>query len=155
MKAPYFKPIVGAVYENSNGTKYLCVKSYDKDTAEFISPYSGWYVRAHGCHIKDNGQILWDTVTSFGFKFFYVRSSHISERTDKTPINDLDCYCHICSIELHGEIKDKDIYCTDEKAFLKALTEIFAEYHTEKTNEQTNEFDIPTIMIRETTNENK
>ena len=153
MKAPYFKPIVGAVYENSNGTKYLCVKSYDKDTAEFISIYSGWYLRALGCHKEDDGRIWWDTSTGLGFKYF--RCSYVSERTDKVLMNDLGYYCHICGVELHGEIKDKDIYCTDEKAFLKALTEIFTEYHTKKTNEQTNEFDIPTIMIRETTNENK
>lgn len=142
-KAPYFKPIVGELYKNTNGTKYLCVKSND-ERAEFISITSGWYLRALGCHQEPNGEIWWDTSTGVGFKFF--RYSYVSESTDKTFMSNLGYYYHICGVELHGEIIKNDVYCIDDQSFCVELTKIFEKYlHT--AGEDSKEFDIPTIML--------
>lgn len=146
-KAPYVKPIVGKLYKNTNGTKYLCVKSNDR-TAEFISITSGWYLRAIGCHKEEDGRIWWDTSTGVGFKFF--RYTYVSEITDKTLMNDLGYYCHISGIELHGEVMKKDVYCNDEQSFCDALTKIFEE-HLHTAGEESKEFEIPTIMLLKAT----
>lgn len=143
MKSPYFKPIEGTLYENTNGTKYLCVKSNDK-TAEFISIFGGWYLRALGCHKEEDGRIWWDTSTGIGFKFF--KCSDASRKYDKELMNDLGYFCHICGIELHGEVKDRDVYCSDIQSFCNALTKIFKEY-SQPAEEETSEFEIPTIML--------
>lgn len=143
MKAPYFTPTIGTVYTNTNGTKYLCVKSND-NTAEFISVTSGWYLRATGCHKEADGRIWWDSSTGFGFKYF--KYSYVSENIDKSLMNDLGYYCHISGVELHGEVMQEDMYCIDEQSFCDALIKIF-EKHYRPTTEETKDFDIPTIML--------
>ena len=60
-----FEPSVGLWYENQGGGKYGCVESYElhgEKIAWFLSA-GGWFFKAHGVGIYEDGKIDWDYST--------------------------------------------------------------------------------------------
>ena len=63
-----FTPVVGEIYENAGGGRYVCLKVLINPEAKFQNTVSGWTCYAHGIVRYADGTIEWDYSTDGHFE---------------------------------------------------------------------------------------
>ena len=139
--ATYFQPVIGHVYKNQNGSRYLCVGEGElENEAVFVRADNGWEVVARGFRKLEDGTVLWDSSTGKGFKFT-LPNNHNIDADIEYMINQGYRY-HICGICTSEVMIPKDKYISSEDDFFREITSIFSVHEN------------PTVLLVKVKNEN-
>ena len=67
MEGKLFTPKRGQLYENTNGSTFVCVEAFKGGDATMVNIDSGWWQQVHGCRMFNGGKIAWDYSTGGHF----------------------------------------------------------------------------------------
>ena len=77
-----FSPVVGEVYENAGGGRFIC-RSSNGNNGRMQNILSGWDCTAHGIVRYEDGTIEWDYSTDGHFR---TLDDHMTERIRKAQL---------------------------------------------------------------------